>query len=554
MSGDTSGIAEVPKHAPDPPQGAVPGPAGTVGSSVARRRAKRMLIVLSGMMVLVIGGTVAAAGYWYYRINHNIKGAPLHGAAPGQMGSAQIIQPTPDAYGHLPLNILLIGTDTRLPGKDADLGGFVDASGRADVEMLVHVSADRGNATVVSLPRDTMVPIPECVDAKGNHYGAQGVGMINSALAAGPGCQVDTVELLTHVKIDHFMMVDFSGVVDLTNAVGGVDVCVTKAVHDPDSHLDLPAGTSQVKGAQALAFLRTREGFADGSDLYRTQAQHQYLSSLIRKMKDQATLDDPIQATHLMDIASKSLTVDDPIASVSSLLDLANTLKKVPADNITFLTMPTVTYQPDRNRVAPDQPLDDQIFSLIAHDQSITVPSSQSSPSQPAQPGGTPTAGATGGSAAGSNPAAAHQPTPTGSVSTPAPSAVKDAIVVENGTTSDGRSKQLADTLRADGFKNVTGVSFAGDVATTEVFYSAPRYEAAADAVAATLQLPPGSVRPGGDGSAPVVLRVGADFATGDVFNPAIPNSASTQGLPSDAASSADAMNAGDQSVCVKAQ
>ncbi|MFL6115709.1 MAG: LCP family protein [Catenulispora sp.] len=542
MSGDTSGIAEVPKHAPDAPQGAV---ADTAGGSLARRRAKRMLVVLAGMMVLVIGSTVAVAGYWYYRINHNIKGAPLHGAAPGQMGSAQIIQPTPDAYGNLPLNILLIGTDTRLPGKDADLGGFVDTSGRADVEMLLHVSADRSNATVVSLPRDTMVPIPECVDAKGNHYGAQGVGMINSALAAGPGCQVDTVELLTHVKIDHFVMVDFSGVVDLTNAVGGVNVCVTKEVHDHDSHLDLPAGTSQVKGAQALAFLRTREGFADGSDLYRTQAQHQYLSSLIRKMKDQATLDDPIQATHLMDIASKSLTVDDPIASVSSLLDLSNTLKKVPTENITFLTMPTVTYQPDRNRVAPDQPLDDQIFSLIAHDRSITVPSAQSAP---AQPGGTPGASPT------SPGPTAHQPAPTGSASTPAPAAVKDAIVVENGTSSDGRSKQLADTLRADGFKDVTGVSFAGDVAVTEIFYSAPQYEAAADAVAATLQLPPGSVRPGGDGSAPVVLRVGADFATGDIFNPAVPNSGSTQGLPSDAASSADAMSAGDQKVCVKAQ
>src|SRR3954465_6150325 len=110
MSGDTSGIAEVPKHAPDPPQDPVAGPAG---GSVARRRTKRILIVLSGMMVLVIGSTVAVAGYWYYRINHNIKGAPLHGAAPGQMGSAQIIQPTPDAYGNLPVNILLIGTDTR---------------------------------------------------------------------------------------------------------------------------------------------------------------------------------------------------------------------------------------------------------------------------------------------------------------------------------------------------------------------------------------------------------------------------------------------------------
>ncbi|WP_194919052.1 LCP family protein, partial [Catenulispora rubra] len=376
MSEDTSGIADdsssaswVPKHGQD----------GTPGArSATGRRVKRTLMIISGMLVLVIGGTVAYAGYWYYRIDHNIKGAPLHGAVvpPNQLS---IVQPSPDPYGNVPINILLIGTDARLPGQDASLGGYTDPSGRSDVEMLVHVSADRSNATVVSLPRDTMVPIPACVDAKGNQYPAQGVGMINSALAAGPGCQVDTVEEFTHVKIDHFMMVDFSGVVALTNAVGGVPVCVTKAVNDPDSHLTLPAGTSVIQGDTALAFLRTREGFSDGSDLYRTQAQHQYLSALIRKMKSQATLDNPIQATHLMDIASKSLTVDNGIASVNALLDLANTLKKVPTQNITFLTMPTVAYQPDPNRVAPDTALDDQIFSLIAHDQSVTGPTTVAS-------------------------------------------------------------------------------------------------------------------------------------------------------------------------------
>jgi LCP family protein required for cell wall assembly len=537
MSGDTSGIAEVPKHSPDAPRDGAGLPGGIAPVSVARRRARRILMVLSAMLVLVIGSTVAYAGYWYYRINHNIKGAPLHGAVvpPDQLSSGGIFQPTPDAYGNLPINILLIGTDTRLPGKDAELGGFVDTSGRADVEMLVHVSADRGNATVVSLPRDLMVPIPECVDAKGNHYGAQGAAMINSALAAGPGCQVDTVETFSRVKIDHFMMVDFSGVVDLTNAVGGVDVCVTKAVHDTDSHLDLPAGTSQVKGAQALAFLRTREGFADGSDLYRTQAQHQYLGSLIRKMKDQATLDDPIQATHLMDIASKALTVDDPIASVSKLLDLANTLKKVPTDNITFLTLPTVPYAPDHNRVAPDEPLDDQIFSLLAHDRSVTAPSTASGDAT------SPTA------AGGTQPGT---PSPTGSPTVP-PASVTAQILVENGTTADGRSKQLAQTLRADGFKNATGVGYSSsDVTTTEVYYSDAKYEAAAQAVASALQLPAGSVRPGGDGGAPVVLRVGADFASGDVFNP---TSSEPSALPSAAASSADAESAGDKNLCVSA-
>ena len=538
--GETSGTAWIPRHA----QGR--SPAGTGDAGKARRRVKRTLMVISGMLVLVVGGTVAYAGYWYYRIDHNIKGAPLHGAAPDQLASAGIVQPTPDPYGDVPINILLIGTDARLPGQDASLGGYTDPSGRSDVEMLVHVSADRSNATVVSLPRDTMVPIPACVDAKGNNYPAQSVAMINSALAAGPGCQVDTVEEFTHVKIDHFMMVDFSGVVALTNAVGGVPVCVTKAVNDPDSHLNLPAGTSVIQGDTALEFLRTREGFSDGSDLYRTQAQHQYLSALIRKMKSQATFDNPLQATHLMDIASKSLTVDNGIASVSKLLDLANTLKKVPTQNITFLTMPTVAYQPDPNRVAPDTTVDNQIFSLIAHDQSVTGPTTTSSAS-----------GAT---------STTPSPTPSATSSTLSPGAVQDPILVENGTSNDGRSRQLAATLQADGFKKATGVSYS-DVATTQVFYSTPEAKAGAESVAAALQLPATAVQSGGDGSAPIVVRVGADFASGDVFSPGSSSTASGSGsgsgtsstssqpsaLPSAALSSAAGENAADTNLCVTA-
>ncbi|MEY9934714.1 LCP family protein required for cell wall assembly [Catenulispora sp. GP43] len=543
MSDDTSGIAEddtsgtawVPKHSSGTPQDAA---AAGPQASRTRRRVKRTLMVISGMLVLVIGGTVAYAGYWYYRLDHNIKGAPLHGAVvpPDQLASGGgIVQPTPDPYGDVPINILLIGTDARLPGQDASLGGFTDPSGRSDVEMLVHISADRSNATVVSLPRDTMVPIPACVDAKGNQYPAQSVGMINSALAAGPGCQVDTVEEFTHVKIDHFMMVDFAGVVALTDAVGGVPVCVTKAVNDPDSHLNLPAGTSVIQGDTALAFLRTREGFADGSDLYRTEAQHQYLSALIRKMKDQATFDNPIQATHLMDIASKSLTVDDGIASVSKLLDLANTLKKVPTQNITFLTMPTTAYAPDPNRVAPDTALDQQIFSLIGHDQSVTGPTTAASGSAGATPG-------------------APSPTPAATTSSLSPSSVTDSIVVENGTTNDGRSRQLAATLQADGFKNATGVGYGSGVATTTVYYSGQAHQAAAQAVAAALQLPASAVQPGTDGSAPIVVRVGSDFASGDVYNPgAASSSSSPSALPSAALSSADGENAADPNLCVTA-
>ena len=534
IDGDTSSTAWVPKHSSATPQD---GTAATAQAGKTRRRVKRTLMVLSGMLVLVIGGTVAYAGYWYYRIDHNIKGAPLHGAVvpPEQLASGGgIVQPTPDPYGDVPINILLIGTDARLPGQDAALGGFTDPSGRSDVEMLVHVSADRSNATVVSLPRDTMIPIPACVDAKGNQYPAQSIGMINSALAAGPGCQVDTVEEFTHVKIDHFMMVDFAGVVALTNAVGGVPVCVTKAVNDPDSHLNLPAGTSTIQGDTALAFLRTREGFADGSDLYRTEAQHQYLSALIRKMKDQATFDNPIQATHLMDIASKSLTVDDGIASVSKLLDLANTLKKVPTQNITFLTMPTTAYAPDPNRVAPDTALDDQIFSLIAHDQSVTGPTTAASGSA-GHPG--------------------HAvPDPAGDLQQPAPELghgrhrgrerhqqrrpLPPARRDPAGRRLQERQRRRLQQHRRHDHRVLQRPGAPGRGRGGR--RGAP---AAASAV-----------QPGTDGSAPIVVRVGSDFASGDVFNPAAASSSSSpSALPSAALSSADGENAADPNLCVAA-
>ena len=266
------------------------------------------------------------------------------------------------------------------------------------------------------------------------------------------------------------------------------------------------------------------------------------MSALIRKMKDQATLDNPIQATHLMDIASKSLTVDDGIASVSKLLDLANTLKKVPTQNITFLTMPTVPYAPDPNRVAPDTDLDDQIFSLIAHDQSVTGPTTTTSTGADATP-------------------TTPSPTPTASTSL-SPSAVTERIVVENGTANDGRSRQLAATLTADGFKNTSGVGYSSsDVATTTVFYSTQDHQAAAQAVAASLQLPASAVQQGGDGSAPIVVRVGADFASGDVYNPGAASASSSDSasslpsaLPSDALSSAGGENAADQNLCVEAK
>ncbi len=152
--------------------------------------------------------------------------------------------------------------------------------------------------------------IPKCKDQKTKkEYPAQTGVMINAAMSeAGIGCAVDTVNKLTGLEIDHFMMADFNAVKELSNAVGGVDVCVSDAIFDPDSGLRLPKGTSSVQGEQALSFVRTRHAFGDGGDLGRIKAQQGFLSSLTRKIKADGTLTNPAQMLGIADAITKNLT------------------------------------------------------------------------------------------------------------------------------------------------------------------------------------------------------------------------------------------------------
>ena len=189
------------------------------------------------------------------------------------------------------LDILIIGSDTR-QGANGNYGDENDraSAARSDVMMLLQISKDKKNVNVLSIPRDLIVTIPKCHGDDGVDYPEE-ENMINESLShGGPGCTVATVSKLTGVQIDHFMLVDFNAVKVLSNVVGGVEVCVDEAIDDPSSGLDIPAGTSSVQGEQALAFLRSRHGFGDGSDIGRIQAQQSFLASLLRKVKSEGTL------------------------------------------------------------------------------------------------------------------------------------------------------------------------------------------------------------------------------------------------------------------------
>ncbi|BAS12143.1 putative transcriptional regulator YvhJ [Arthrobacter sp. Hiyo8] len=211
--------------------------------------------------------------------------------------------------------------------------------------------------------------------------------MINSAMAeAGIGCAVDTVNKLTGLQIDHFMMADFNAVKELSNAVGGVNVCVSDAVYDPDSGLRLPKGTSSVQGEQALAFLRTRHGFGDGSDLGRIQAQQGFLSSLTRKIKSDGTLGNPQSLLSIADAVTKNLTVDEGLASVQSLLTIGSRLKDVDLSKVAFVSVPTQPAAVDPNRLELVQPQATQLFAAMRANLDLTTPGATAAPSASPSP------------------------------------------------------------------------------------------------------------------------------------------------------------------------
>lgn len=356
-----------------------------------RKRPRRRILrwVALSLAVLVLG--TAGAGYLYLQhLNGNLDKADL------SLGDNKLDAAGPNAAGQRPLNILLLGSDSRNSDENAALGGARNDRGRkplADVQMLLHLSADRSSMSVVSVPRDTKVTIPECTDPETGDVYAETTDKINTSLQhGGPGCTVATWEALTGIPVNHFMMIDFAGVVSMADAVGGVPVCVDANVHDPKSGLRLTEGTTVVKGEQALQWLRTRHGFEDGTDIGRAKAQHMYMTSMVRQLKAGTKLTDPGKLRNLAEAATKALTVDHELGSVQKLYELAGELKKVPTGRITMLTMPW-QYSPGGDFVLPKPKEAEQVFSLIRQDIALDgkdekKPKSEKSaePSDPAAP------------------------------------------------------------------------------------------------------------------------------------------------------------------------
>jgi hypothetical protein len=291
-------------------------------------------------------------------------------------------------------------------------------------------------------------------------------------------------------------MADFNAVKELSNAVGGVEVCISDAVYDPDSRLRLPAGTSSVQGEMALAFLRARHAYADGGDLGRIKAQQSFLSSLTRKIKDEGTLSDPAKMLKIADVVTQNLTVDDGLASIPTLLTIGNRLKDIDISKVAFVAVPTTPAPVDPNRLVIAEPAGAQLFSAMRKNVDLTDPTAPTtpSPSETAAPSAEPT-----------------------ETATPAPTYNKaiQPVTVANGSGVAGRAQELVQALVAGGFTQ-TGQFVAQPVAKTAVYYGNGFADVAAD-VAALLGIPATLMIP-----APAVtgvqVYVGSDFTTGTTF------------------------------------
>ncbi|WBO65887.1 LCP family protein [Streptomyces camelliae] len=495
------------------------------------RRRRRALRWSATVLAVVILGT-AGAGYLYYEhLNGNIR----KGARSSGDGKAQ--KTAPNAAGQTPLNILLIGSDSRNSAENLKLGGSKSSVGgppNADVQMLIHLSADRKSAAMVSIPRDTRVDIPPCKDPDtGKSYPATN-DIINTTLGrGGAGCTLSTWENLTGVYIDHWMTIDFSGVVRMADAIGGVDVCVKQNVWDHPtpaqpggSWLKMTAGTHKVKGEQALQWLRTRHAW--GSDPLRARAQHMYLNSMMRTLRQQNIFTDTGRLMNLAEAATKSLKVSEEIGTVKKLYDLGMEMKSVPSDRITSVTMPNLPDPQDpRNHVVPDAANSAKLWQMLRDD----VPLDKN--------GGTSDSGTKQVSA---------KPAPA---KTPSTEPGRLGVLVQNGTQTSTeaavqhRASAISDVLVQAGYARAAAdTSGAQSVDKTVVQYPSADLQGDAEAVAKALGIPTSSVKQSTDVSG-VTVVVGADWRTGTSY----PKESKPKA--GDIPDGTDAVNGADTSKCM---
>ncbi|NCX64784.1 MAG: LytR family transcriptional regulator [Actinobacteria bacterium] len=265
-----------------------------------------------------------------------------------------------------PINLLLIGSDTR-EGQGSTAYGPVGAE-LADVIILLHINEERSNAVAMSFPRDLMIAVPECPNPEGGApYPAKEFAQINATMNyGGPAC--------TLLEIPYLAMIDFKGVIAMSEAVGGVDVCVAEPIDDDYTQLYLDAGEHTLIGEEALAFLRTRHGVGDGSDLSRISNQQVFLTSLVRKLKDEGALTNPFTMFRLGTAALNNMTLSRSLTDLGVIYGMAREVNDVDLDKITFLKLPVYDLEGDfAGRVGVSTERATLLFDKLANDEPLVL-------------------------------------------------------------------------------------------------------------------------------------------------------------------------------------
>lgn len=275
------------------------------------------------------------------------------------------------------VDFVLVGSDTRQGQVEAAEG--VPEGLNNDVTMLVHISADHQQMTAISIPRDTVVPLPACVDSDTGERHPATTGMFNTALerggsAGGLNCVVAAVANLTGVQARFAGIFKFDGVAAMSSAVGGVDVCIAKPINDRYVGLHLEPGIRTLEGRTASAFLRSRHGVADGSDLGRISNQQVFLSALARKvLAPGGTLSNPVQLYQLAHAALSNMIVSDNLTSADTMVSLALTMKGMDLSRVLFVQYPTVEDPADVNRLVIEPEAAHALNVAVQNDEKTTL-------------------------------------------------------------------------------------------------------------------------------------------------------------------------------------
>lgn len=369
------------------------------------------------LLVLAGGGSLA---WMYNRLDDNIQAADLD----DKLGDNRPVNLTPGAK-----NILVAGSDSREGTGDKYGSGYTTM--QSDTLMIVHIAANREWATVVSLPRDSWVEIPACDKGDGTQSEPHH-SKINAAFATGgmtgdvsgaAACAIKTVEKNTGLRIDHFMALDFQGFKGMVDAVDGVEVCPEQPINDKKAHLKLDAGCQTLKGEKALGYVRARYSLGDGTDIGRISRQQEFMEALAKKAKSKMA--DPQALYGFLEAFTKSLTTDKDLAGVKPLYNLASSVKGIPTDRLTFLTVPNYPRErdvpTDKANVVWQYPQTDTLFTSLAKDREVDKKALEASAEKSA-----------------------------------AVSPSKIRVQVLNGTGTTGKAAEAAEQLRSAGFQVVS--------------------------------------------------------------------------------------------------